>query len=187
VSSNRQERNKKEEGASILDDKESKESWRTIRTFLIRLVVFILIIWAIFTFMFGIARVNGESMYPRIRDGDLIFFSRLGSDYSIGDVLTFKINGHRRVARVVAKGGDVVDINEDGELLVNGSIQEEEIFYQTEKLDSDVTYPYKVAENSYFLLCDFRTSSVDSRDYGALSESDIDGEVLSILLRRRGI
>jgi signal peptidase I len=137
--------------------------------------------------MFGIARVNGESMYPRIRDGDLIFFSRLGSDYSIGDVLTYKISGYRRVARVVAKGGDVVDINEDGQLLVNGSVQEEEIFYPTEKLVSLVTYPYTVAENSYFMLCDFRTGSIDSRDYGAVPESEIDGEVISILLRRRGI
>jgi signal peptidase I len=137
--------------------------------------------------MFGIARVKGEAMYPRIRDGDLVFYNRMENDYSIGDVVTFKINGYRRFARVVAKGGDVVDINEDGQLIVNDNVQEEEIFYPTEKLVSDITYPYTVAENSYFILCDFRTVSIDSRDYGAISESDIDGKVLTLLLRRRGI
>jgi signal peptidase I len=178
----------REKGKEVRRLNESdKESWRTIRTFFARLVVSVLAVWAIFTFMFGIARINGEAMYPRIRDGDLIFYSRIGKDYSIGDVLTFRVDGVRRVARVVAKGGDVVDINEDGQLLVNGNVQEEEIFYQTEAHISDVTYPYTVAENSYFLLCDFRTISLDSRDYGAISEADIDGQVISILLRRRGI
>jgi signal peptidase I len=164
-----------------------KESQRDIRIFVIKLIAFIMSVWVIFTFLFGIARVNGEAMYPRIRDGDLIFYYRLGKDYSIGDVLTFKINGYRRIARVVAKGGDVVDINDEGKLLVNGNVQEEEIYYSTEKLTSDVTYPYTVPEDSYFMLGDFRTIAVDSRDYGAISESDIDGQILSILLRRRGI
>jgi signal peptidase I len=100
--------------------------------------------------------------------------------------VTFKINGYRRVARVVAKGGDVVDINDDGELLVNGNVQEEEIFYPTEKLSSDIVYPYTVADGSYFVLCDFRTASYDSRDYGAVSKSDINGRVFTFL-RRRGI
>jgi signal peptidase I len=153
----------------------------------VKLFVFLALIGVIFTFLFGIARVSSDTMYPKIRDGDLIFYDRLAKDYNIGDVITFKGKGKRRVARVVAKGGDVVDINDDNQLIVNGNVQDEEIFYPTEKHESDVTYPYTVPENSYFVLCDFRTQAVDSRNYGALSQSDIDGKVLTILLRRRGI
>jgi signal peptidase I len=163
-----------------------KESWRTIRTFLVRLIVFVIIIWAIFTFVFGIARMHSETMYPRIRDGDLLFYYRLDKDYAIGDVVTFVINDSRRVARVVAKGGDVVDLNEDGELLVNGNAQLEEIFYTTEAREDGVAFPYTVPEDSYFVLCDYRTISSDSRDYGAVARSEIDGEIVTIL-RRRGI
>jgi signal peptidase I len=159
---------------------------RTILAFFIKLIIVIIIFWAVFTFMFGVARVNGESMYPKVRDGDLIFYYRLDKDFAIGDAVTFKINGYRRVARVVAKGGDVVDISDDGELLVNGNVQEEEIFYATEKLSEDVSYPYTVSDGSYFLLCDFRTASQDSRSYGEVSASNIDGKVFT-LLRRRGI
>jgi signal peptidase I len=166
---------------------QEKKYKHTIRAFFVKLFVFLIIIWAVFTFMLGVARVNGEAMYPRIRDGDLIVYFRIGDDYSIGDVLTYKTSGYRRQGRVVAKGGDVVDINDDGQLLVNGNVQEEEIFYLTEASPvSDVTYPYKVAEDSYFVLGDFRTSSFDSRDYGAVPEEDIDGKVITIL-RRRGI
>jgi type IV secretory pathway protease TraF len=43
-----------------------------------------------------------------------------------------------------------------------------------------------VEEDSYFVLCDFRTASSDSRDYGAVAKSDIDGKIIT-LLRRRGL
>jgi signal peptidase I len=173
----------RKKGVSSLDE---KESWRDIRTFLIRLIVFVMIIWAIFTFIFGIVRMHSETMYPRIRDGDLLVYYRLGQDYDIGDVVTFRIGASRRVARVVAKGGDVVDLNEDGELLVNGYAQLEEIFYPTEAIEGGVDYPYTVPDDSYFVLCDYRTISSDSRDYGAVAGSEIDGEIVTIL-RRRGI
>jgi signal peptidase I len=168
---------------SFLDE---KESWRTIRTFFVRLIVFAMIIWAIFTFVFGIMRVQSEVMYPRIRDGDLLVYYRLGKDYAIGDVVTFEIDSSRRVARVVAKGGDVVDFNDEGELLVNGNAQLEEIFYPTEPREDGVAFPYTVPDDSYFVLCDYRTISADSRDYGAVAGSEIDGEIVTVL-RRRGI
>jgi signal peptidase I len=169
-----------------LDENNERESGGIIRNFFIRLIVFIVIIFAIFTFVFGIARVSGESMYPRIRDGDLIFYYRLVQDYDIGDAVTFKVGDYRRVARVVAQGGDVVEINEDGQLLVNGNVQDEEIFYLTEASTGGITYPYTVEADSYFVLCDFRTASSDSRDYGAVAKSEIDGKIIT-LLRRRGI
>jgi type IV secretory pathway protease TraF len=43
-----------------------------------------------------------------------------------------------------------------------------------------------VEADSYFVLCDFRTASSDSRNYGALAKSEIDGKIIT-LLRRRGI
>jgi signal peptidase I len=85
---------------------------------------------------------------------------------------------------VVAKGGDTVEISEKGELIVNGNVQEEEIFYPTEEISGGVTFPYTVEEGCYFLLCDYRTMSLDSRDYGAIRGSDIDGKVITILRRR---
>jgi signal peptidase I len=102
-------------------------------------------------------------------------------------VVTFQQGGYRRVARVVAMGGDVVEISENGGLIVNGNVQSEEIFYiTTADTMSDLEYPYTVPEDSYFVLGDFRTNSIDSRMYGAVSKSDIDGKIISFL-RIRGI
>jgi signal peptidase I len=159
---------------------------KTVIRFIIKLALVLLSIWAIFTFVFGIRQVSGETMYPRLRDGDLVLYYRLQKDYQIGDVVTFKNGDTTFYGRIVAQGGDVVELDEDGQLLVNGNVQEEEIFYPTEAQDGDVTYPCTVEEGSYFLLCDFRTVGFDSRTYGTVSESKLDGKIITVL-RRRGI
>lgn len=159
---------------------------RDIRTFLVNIGLTVLTIWLVFTFVFGIYIIEGEGMYPRVRDGDLVLYYRLKDEYVVDDVLTFEADGTRYTARYVAMAGDIVDITEEGQLLINGSVQSEEIFYATFQLESEIEYPYEVPENSVFLLGDFRTNAVDSRIYGAVSLDDIDGKLITIL-RRRGI
>jgi signal peptidase I len=156
----------------------------TIAAFFVKLGIVCLALWSIFTFVFGIRQMHGETMYPRLRDGDLILYNRLERNYNIGDVVVFHVNDTTRVARIVAQGGDVVDINDEGQLLVNGNVQDEEIFYPTYAQILGVSYPYTVEENCYFMLCDFRTNSEDSRYYGAVSKTDFCGKVITILRRR---
>jgi signal peptidase I len=159
---------------------------KIVLRFIIKLVVVIVSIWAVFTFVFGIRRISGEYMYPRLRDGDLILYYRLEQNYSIGDVVTFKVDDDTYTCRIVAQGGDVVDIDDEGELLVNGNVQQEEIFYPTQAVDGGTIYPYTVEEDSYFVLCDYRTIGCDSRAYGTIPRSTLDGKIITVL-RRRGI
>jgi signal peptidase I len=154
--------------------------------FFIKLGVVCLALWLIFTFAFGIKQMHGENMYPRLRDGDLLLYNRMERNYAIGDVVVFEVDKVPCVGRIVAQGGDVVEVTENGELWVNGNLQSEEIFYATEADPFGVEYPYTVEEDSYFMLCDFRTESTDSRSYGAVSVDDFCGKVITIL-RRRGI
>jgi signal peptidase I len=177
-----------QDGTDSTQDK-PQDKWKpkeTVLKFVIKLALVLLTIWAIFTFVFGIRQVTGETMYPKLRDGDLTLYYRLERNYEIGDVVTFELDDSTFYGRIVAQGGDVVDLNDDGQLLVNGNVQDEEIFYPTEKQDGDVTYPYTVEDDSYFILCDFRTTSFDSRTYGAIPKSTLDGKIITIL-RRRGI
>lgn len=163
-----------------------KDAWYDIWSFVIKLIVVAVSVWVLVGFVFGLAVMQGEDMYPRIRDGDLMVFYRLQNGYHIGDVVTFTQDGRRYTGRIVAQGGDAVDITEEGQLLVNGSIQDEEIFYLTEAVDGKTSYPCQVPIGSVFLLCDFRTNATDSRSYGPVAISQLDGKVFTIL-RRRGI
>lgn len=166
--------------------KRDKQALQDIRAFLIKLVVVAVIGWMLLGFVFGVTVMEGEDMYPHIRDGDVLIYYRLQREYHIGDVATFKRDGRRYTGRLVAQGGDTVDITEDGQLLVNGSVQDEEIFYPTETADGGVEFPCKIPEGSVFLLCDFRTNGIDSRSYGPVDIEELDGKVMTIL-RRRGI
>ena len=53
-------------------------------------------------------------------------------------------------------------------------------------MDSSLSYPYQVPENSVFVLGDYRTRSTDSRLYEAISLDQVEGKVITIL-RRRGL
>jgi signal peptidase I len=173
------------EAQPTAEKQRTKETpFHTILMFIVKLGVVCLTLWLIFTFAFGIKQMHGETMYPKLRDGDLMLYNRMERNYTIGDVVVFEVNGMTRVARVVAQGGDVVEVTEDGQFLVNGNLQSEEIFYPTEPDASGITYPYTVEEDSYFMLCDFRTASQDSRSYGAIPVEDIYGKVITILRRR---
>jgi signal peptidase I len=168
------------------ESSETRQQKLTVLRFLLKLAVTLLVLWVIFAFVFGIRQVSGETMYPRLRDGDLILFYRLESDYQIDDVVTFRQDGMTYYGRIVAQGGDVVQIDESGQLSVNGNVQQEEIFYETEPQNGDVTYPYTVEADSYFILCDYRTVGTDSRSYGAVARNELDGKIIT-LLRRRGV
>lgn len=174
------------EGTIQTLDERNRRDWEDIRTLLIKLAVIALVAFVLLGVVFGVAVKEGEDMYPRIRDGDLMVFYRLPQDYQIGDVVTFQQDGRHYTARIVAQGGDEVDVDKEGQLKINGSVQEEEIFYPTEAVDGGIELPCKVPEGSVFLLCDFRTQGTDSRVYGPVEIEDLDGKVISIL-RRRGL
>ena len=164
----------------------SLETRREFLTLIEKIVCIIVAVWALFSFVFGVSIVQGEGMYPRMRDGDVTLWYRLESNLNIGDVVTFTMDGERQYGRVVAKGGDTVDFSEDGLLLLNGSAQQEEVFFQTSKQNRAQSFPMTVPEGEVFILGDNRTYSVVCRDYGAVSVSKIYGKIIS-LMRRRGL
>ena len=88
-------------------------------------------------------------------------------------------------ARVFLDPGDVVLLDDSGELRVNGTLHTGEIPYATYPAEG-LTYPYTVPEGYLFLLCDHRTQGRDSRHFGAVPEDSVAGKVIT-LLRRRGL
>ena len=88
--------------------------------------------------------------------------------------------------RCVGLPGNVIDISEHGELLVNNAIALEDIYYPTYKAEnSAVSFPYTVEEGKAFILNDYREDTLDSRSFGTVDLSDIDGPLI-LSLRRRG-
>ena len=150
-----------------------------------RVVVLALTAYVIFTQVFLITQNKGQGMFPAIKDGDLIIGYRLQQEYAKNDVVVYTVNGEQRVGRIIGRPTDVVTISDTGSLLVNGTTQTGEILYPTYAKEG-LEYPYRVPEGQIFILGDYRTNAVDSRDHGAIDLKDVKGKVITIL-RRRGL
>ena len=162
---------------------------RVIKSWLYLIVKIVLITAAVYVMMtqvFGLTVIEDEYMYPSLRDGDIALFYRLNNEYRVGDIVTFRKGNTRYTGRVAASGADTVDMTEAGELLVNAQIRTEAVFYPTYKNGSDIGYPLTVPDEAVFLLGDMRTEAADSRDYGPVPVSAIDGLVFCVI-RRRGL
>lgn len=89
------------------------------------------------------------------------------------------------MARVVARGGDTLEIT-GGTLRVNGStVFENEIFYSTDAYEGGTTYPLTLEQDEVFLLCDHREGAKDSRWFGPVTTHDVKGKVITVLRRSR--
>lgn len=140
----------------------------------------------LFTFVFGIYRCGDLSMFPAIKDGDLVIYYRLDKSFTASEVLAAETDGGTTALRVVAVAGDEVDIR-DGELYINGAMQAESgIYSSTDRYEEGVDFPLTVPEGRVFALGDNRYNSTDSRIFGPIATEETKGKVIA-LIRRRGI
>jgi len=151
----------------------------------LRIIFLVILGLIIFTQVFILARARGNEMFPAIKDGDLILGFRLQQHYEKNDIISYQIEGERKVGRYIAQESDVVTLDDSGTLLVNGTVQSGEIMYPTYARDG-IEFPYQVPEGHVFVLGDYRTQATDSRDFGPIPVEDIEGKVIT-LLRRRGL
>lgn len=159
---------------------------RAVLRLAIKVTGVILLFVLVFTFIFGVFRVNDTGMVPNIAPGDLIIYYRLDKQCVVGDVVVCSYEDKKMTARVVALPGDTVDINEDG-LKINSSLQyEPKIYKETMAFEEGVEFPIVLGTDEYFVLGDNRDRTTDSRLFGPVAKSDLYGKVFT-LIRKRNI
>ena len=130
-----------------------------------------------------VTQAEGQDMFPAVKDGDLLIAYRLQRRWAQDDLVLYRQEGVLRLGRVAAVGGDVVMLEEDGTLRVNGTLHGETLLrYPQAKAETSYTVP----EGCLFILNDYRTHGRDSRHFGAVPQQDAAGKVIT-LLRRRGL
>ena len=158
-----------------------------IAGFLTKLVAIVVLLGMLFGFAFGVTPMENDDMSPRISAGDLLLYYRLADDLVTGDVLVFDKDGEQYVGRIVANPGDTVEVTDQATLVVNGStVLENDIYYTTPKYDNGPAYPVTLAQDEYFILCDYREGARDSRYFGPVSLAEIKGKVITVV-RRSGL
>lgn len=151
---------------------------------LLKIVVTTAVLMFVFTFLFGICRNSDVSMYPAVKEGDLVIFYRLDKSYTAGDCVVVEYKGNEQIRRIAAVAGDTVDITEDG-LVINGTPQMEMAIYEeTNRYAEGIGFPVVVSEGEIFVFGDSRKNAADSRIYGCVSVKDTLGKVITIIRRR---
>lgn len=150
------------------------------------LIALLLVLWLLFAFCIGVKMAPNDDMKPRISAGDLLIYYRIDTLINATDVVVVKKNGTEYVLRVVAKGGDTVDITDEENLIINGNmVSEGDIYESTPRYEGFTDYPVKLAKDECFVLADKRQGGEDSRYFGPVKKKEIKGTLVG-LIRRSG-
>lgn len=150
----------------------------------LRSTVFTLVVVAAFSILVAtlwmpVLQIYGTSMSPTLEEGQFVV-SVKGYEFEQGDLVAFYIGNKLLVKRVIANPGDIVNIDEDGTVFVNGKELDEP--YVSEKAfgECDLELPYQVPESKFFMMGDHRASSVDSRSsvVGCIAKEQIVGKII---------
>ena len=126
-------------------------------------------------------------MAPNISFGSLLFFYRLNNNFETNDVVFFSKDNKRYVLRVLAKEGEEVSINVDGEFINDREDLIKENYVDNIIPDnSSITYPYTVPKGEVFVVSDNRYLIEDSRTFGSIKINQIEGKVIGFL-KTKGI
>ena len=85
--------------------------------------------------------------------------------------------------RIIGIPGDVISIDGNGLVTVNGEVLEEPYVDELALGECDLSFPYQVPENRFFVMGDHRATSIDSRStvVGCVEKSQIVGKVSLII------
>lgn len=136
-------------------------------------LIIIVVILLIRSFLFTPIIVNGTSMYPTLKEHDMMILDKIS--LKLKKLERFDIvvvdNEDYIIKRVVGLPGESVAYY-DGKLYINGKYVEDNYATSTTK-DFDTV---KLGEDEYFVLGDNRAISKDSRIIGPVNIKNIKGK-----------
>lgn len=144
----------------------------------------VIVVFLIFSFVFRAVGVDGDSMYPTLKDGDWVAVSGVTTEIDRGDIIVSTQPWERNVPivkRVIAVGGDMVDIDFNANaVFVNGVKLNEPYIAELTRVSYDVEFPVIVEEGKLFVMGDNRNVSLDSRSskIGLIDERYVLGKVI---------
>ena len=163
-----------------LSREQYKQRYRSVlRSTIYTLVVVAAVAVLISVLFLPVLQIYGTSMTPTLSEGDIVV-SVKGADFESGDLIAFYLGNKILVKRCIAGPGQWVDIDEEGNVYIDGKLLEEPYLEEKVLGDCNIELPYQVPDNRYFCLGDHRATSVDSRDttVGCVSEEQIVGKIV---------
>ncbi len=161
-----------------------KEQYRRGYSKALRSTIFSLIVVAaaavlVAVLILPVLQISGTSMTETLQDGDIVVAVN-SKNFKTGDVIAFYYNNNTLVKRVIAYAGDWVDIDEDGNVTVNGELLDEPYVSEKALGECNIELPYQVPDGKCFVMGDHRATSIDSRNtaVGCVGKDMVVGKIV---------
>ena len=130
------------------------------------------------TLVLPVLQIEGTSMEPTLKNGDIVLLSKT-TTFDRGDICGFAWNNKILIKRVIGIPGDWIEIDSDGTVYRNGEKLDEPYAEQLSVGECNLTFPYQVPQEQYFVLGDMRENSIDSRNtlIGCVENEQIIGKI----------
>lgn len=146
---------------------------------LIPYIVIIITVILIRSFLVTPIKVDGDSMYDTLKDGELMILNKI--DKTLNgidryDIVVFNYEGEKLIKRVIGLPGEIISC-ENGKIYINGKSL-------GDKYGSNETSDFKqmkIPKGEYYVLGDNRNISKDSRYIGTIKDKDIKGTTSLII------
>ena len=141
---------------------------------LIPYVIIIVVVVLIRMFIVTPVQVDGNSMYPTLKDNEILLLKKYDQKYKRFDIVVLNYNNSKLIKRIIGLPGEHIEYK-DNKLYVNGKYVKERFKRNTETSDFEIDK--KIPKGYYFVMGDNRGNSLDSRDYrvGLVKKEDIVG------------
>lgn len=160
-------------------EKYKKSYWKTFRSTVYLIIVVVAVAVILSMLILPVMRISGSSMADTLMDKDIVVAVN-DHKYKTGDIIGFYYNNNVLIKRVIAVSGDWVDIDEEGNVFVNGIKLDEPYITDRSKGECTIKLPYQVPEGRCFVMGDHRSVSIDSRnrEMGCISDEFIIGRLI---------
>lgn len=139
------------------------------------LSVILVILLALFirsTKIVAINFIDGESMMPTYKDGQIVFGSSI-KKLERGDIIVAKTEDRLVIKRLIAFPGETIE-SKGGNIYINGELLEEDYLEPARNaISKNYEWKFVLGENEYFYMGDNRDNSYDCRAYGPVDGTKI--------------
>ncbi len=158
----------------------SNRYFKVLRSTFYALIVTAAVSVLVATLILPVLQIYGTSMSPTLEEGEIVI-SVKQNGYQKGDIIAMYYSNKVLVKRIIATGGDVVDLADDGTFIINDEELSEPYVIEKAYGDlTDVNFPFVVPQNTYFVVGDHRSTSIDSRStqIGCVEPSEVVGRII---------